>query len=256
MEEAVTQVAVTQEADVRPRPVRPWDPVVRLAHWGIAIAILVNGVVVEEGSAFHRWVGYCAAALLVLRLLWGVVGPSDARFSAFPPNPAAALRHLGGLFAGRDQPHRSHNPLGALMVYALWLTLAVVVGTGIAMADPPWVAREPAGAQASAPPTAAPAQLFAAGRYAPDADDRARQEEEPEDEQDGRRDAGSLSGAQGDEEAEPRESGNELLEEIHEASASLLMLLAAFHVMGVAVQSRLSGGRELRRILGAAPRDA
>lgn len=45
-----------------------WDPVVKLTHWSVAIAVLVNAIITEEGSLTHVWVGYALAALLGLRL--------------------------------------------------------------------------------------------------------------------------------------------------------------------------------------------
>ena len=48
-----------------PRPVR-WDPIVKITHWTIAIAVLANAVVTREGSDAHVWVGYALASVLVL----------------------------------------------------------------------------------------------------------------------------------------------------------------------------------------------
>jgi cytochrome b len=123
----------TSEAHAR----RRWDPVVKLTHWSIALAVLANAVFTEEGSANHVWVGYALAAILGLRLLWGLIGPAEARFGAFPPSPHRAVAHVGDVLAGRHTQHRSHNPLGALMVYAIWATLLVIIGTGVAMAGLP-----------------------------------------------------------------------------------------------------------------------
>lgn len=110
-----------------------WDPVVRISHWGLAAAVFLNALLTREGSVAHIWIGWAGLSLLALRLVWGFVGPAEARFSAFPPNPRAALRHLRDLVARRPRAYRSHNPAGALMIYLLWALLAVVIGTGIAM---------------------------------------------------------------------------------------------------------------------------
>jgi len=117
--------------------VRGWDPLVRLTHWGVAAAVLLNGIVTEGGSQIHVWIGYAAFSFLVLRLLWGFVGPEEARFSAFPPSLSGAAAHLKRIMNGEHRVYRSHNPLGALMAYALWATLTVVALTGIAMAGSP-----------------------------------------------------------------------------------------------------------------------
>jgi cytochrome b len=153
---------------------RVWDPLVRLSHWTIAAAVLLNGLVLDEESAAHVWLGYAAGGVLALRLLWGVIGTAPARFSAFPPDPAAALAHLRDMLAGRSGAHLSHNPLGALMVYALWACLAVTVVSGV--------------------------MLESAAFW-----------------------------------------DSEIVEEAHEVAANGLLLLAALHVGGVLLESRLSG---------------
>jgi cytochrome b len=115
-----------------------WDPVVRLTHWGIVLAVLTNGLITEEGSRAHVWVGYTALALLSARLVWGVVGTEAARFSSFPPSLRAALADIGDIVAGRHGPRRSHGPAGALMAYALWGCLLAVTLSGVLMAGSPF----------------------------------------------------------------------------------------------------------------------
>lgn len=113
--------------------IRVWDPLVRLIHWSLAATILLNGFATDPEDALHHYVGYAALALVALRLVWGVVGPRNARFSAFPPSPVAALRHLREAFGRSAAVHLSHNPLGALMVYNIWATVLVLCVTGIMM---------------------------------------------------------------------------------------------------------------------------
>lgn len=72
-----------------------WDALVKFVHWAILLLVAVNALVVGEGSGWHIWAGYALGALLALRLVWGFVGPAEARFSAFPPSPTRAIRHIG-----------------------------------------------------------------------------------------------------------------------------------------------------------------
>lgn len=183
---------------------RRWDPLVKLTHWSIALAVLANAVFLSEGAAGHVWVGYGLAAILALRLLWGLIGPAEARFSAFPPSPRRALAHIGEIGAGKSTAHRSHNPLGALMVYAIWATLAVIIATGIAMAGLPAMS-----------PSAPPSQAVA-----------------------------TASTAAGDEDGEESEAGEggegaeSPVGEVHEAAANLLYALILLHIAGVVFESR------------------
>lgn len=115
------------------RTVAVWDPLVRLIHWSLALTILLNGAVVEEESTTHEWIGYVALGLVGLRLVWALIGPKPARFSAFPPSPARAVRHLRAMRAGDTTVHLSHNPLGALMVYNIWASVIAIGVTGYMM---------------------------------------------------------------------------------------------------------------------------
>lgn len=127
--------AATQQTGGRAsaREVTVWDPLVRLIHWSLALAILLNGAFVDDESKIHEWIGYIALGLVGLRLVWAVVGPQNARFTAFPPSPARAARHLKSILAGDRSVHLSHNPLGALMAYNIWASVIVIGVTGYMM---------------------------------------------------------------------------------------------------------------------------
>ena len=192
-------VAATDNAGAGPPSL--WDPVVRLTHWALAAVVLANAVLTEGGSLIHIWIGWAGLAVLVLRLVWGLTGPAEARFAAFPPDPAGAVRHLRALVAGRHPRYRSHNPAGALMVYALWATLAVLIGTGIAMTG-----TGPLGALERQ--QAIETQDWSTLDLGGDADD---------------------------------DGEDSVLGEVHEVAANLILILAALHVAGVVVEGRLSG---------------
>ena len=111
-------------------PVRIWDLPTRLFHWSLVACIvgsLISINIAGNAVAWHFRFGYAILALLLFRLVWGFVGPVHARFSSFPPAPGSALAYLRGQY-----PHRGgHSPLGALSVYALLLSIAVQVSTGL-----------------------------------------------------------------------------------------------------------------------------
>jgi cytochrome b len=177
-----------------------WDPLLRLAHWGIAVVVIANYAFTKEGGSVHIAFGWAGMALLLLRLIWGFVGPREARFASFPPNPMAALRHLGGLLRGKAPHYPSHNPAGAMMAYALWACLGVLMLTGLGM---------------SGLSPFAQADLEAA---VADGDWSVLVEE--------------------DGEAEGESPYGDVLKEVHEVAANLIVILALLHVAGVAVESR------------------
>ena len=113
--------------------IKVWDPVVRVCHWFTAVVVLVNTTILDEGS-IHEALGYSVAALLAVRLGWGFVGTKYARFSTFFPTRKRLRAHLEELFLsgkpGSGSVTPGHNPLGALMIFNLFLTLALVCLTG------------------------------------------------------------------------------------------------------------------------------
>jgi len=115
---------------MRTAKARVWDLPTRLFHWALAACVVGSLVSINLGGnavAWHFRFGYAILTLLLFRFAWGFVGPRYARFSSFPPNPLAALRHL----RGRGTSAAGHSPLGALSVYALLLSLAFQAGTGL-----------------------------------------------------------------------------------------------------------------------------
>jgi cytochrome b len=116
-----------------PATVRVWDPFVRISHWTVVGCVLANQFFNESGAPIHRWLGYLAAALVVLRLIWGFIGTPYARFSSFFPTPSRRMPDLRRLLRRQAPRHVGHNPAGAVMMLALWLVLLALAVTGFMM---------------------------------------------------------------------------------------------------------------------------
>lgn len=110
--------------------VRVWDPIVRLFHWGVVLCCLLNLFLLDAGKAVHRYVGYAALALLVVRFVWGFIGTRHARFADFICAPAAVLRYTRAVAAGTAGRHIGHNPAAGWMMVLLMALLAVVGVSG------------------------------------------------------------------------------------------------------------------------------
>lgn len=65
-----------KEIDVR-------DPFVRLFHWGLACGFFIAYLTEDELMRLHVWAGYLALSLVLLRLVWGFIGNTRARFGDF-----------------------------------------------------------------------------------------------------------------------------------------------------------------------------
>lgn len=74
---STTTVARVPEFDDAKR-VRVWDPLVRIVHWILVVAFFVAYFTQDDLLTLHVWAGYTVGALVVMRVLWGFVGPRPA----------------------------------------------------------------------------------------------------------------------------------------------------------------------------------
>ncbi len=193
--------------------IRVWDIFVRFSHWSVALGFFVAYFTEDEVLALHVWAGYVVGVFVVMRVLWGFIGPRHARFSDFLYGPHKVFTYLRDLIAFRAERHLGHSPAGGAMAIALWIGLAAVVWSGLEL----YAAEEGAGplaalrAEAVAPP--------AAGGLLVLASEHEDEEGEHEDSRGG----------------EGRGGGD--WEEIHEVLANLLLVLVILHIGGVILAS-------------------
>ena len=115
-------VEAARPALAKRRVVRAWDGPTRLFKWSLVALVTASWATQRFGDptlTWHKLSGYAILVLLVFRLLWGVVGSSTARFSAWVSSPWRAAAYGLDLVRGRSRPYLSHNPLGAWMILAL-----------------------------------------------------------------------------------------------------------------------------------------
>ena len=110
--------------------IKVWDPFIRVFHWAIAALFVTNALFTDDEGTAHEWVGYALGALLMARLIWGIIGPEHACFRTFPPSLSAAASQLTDIARGRHRRHLGHSPLGAWMIYNLLIALLVIVLSG------------------------------------------------------------------------------------------------------------------------------
>jgi cytochrome b len=117
-----------------PQPTRVWDLPTRLFHWTLAASVvgsLVTGQIGGNAMVWHFRLGYVAFALLVFRLVWGLVGGRWSRFASFIFAPGTVLRYLRGQTRPGEHLEVGHNPLGAFSVFAVLGLLLLQVATGL-----------------------------------------------------------------------------------------------------------------------------
>ncbi|HTJ59015.1 MAG TPA: cytochrome b/b6 domain-containing protein [Devosiaceae bacterium] len=112
-----------------------WDIWVRMFHWSFAVLVATAWLthLPSPVHGLHEWVGYGAAGLVVLRVVWGFIGSEHARFARFVPGPSKLLGYVSALARGRERRYLTHNPLGAMMVLLLLALSIEQATTGFVM---------------------------------------------------------------------------------------------------------------------------
>jgi cytochrome b len=111
--------------------IKVWDPLVRLFHWTLVAAFFTAYFTEGDLQTVHVWAGYTVFGLLVLRLMWGFVGTSHARFADFVYSPKRVLTYIGEVFTGKAARYIGHNPAGGLMILLLLLSLLITTVSGV-----------------------------------------------------------------------------------------------------------------------------
>jgi cytochrome b len=111
--------------------VKVWDHFVRFFHWTLASAVLIAWLT-DEPLWLHSWLGYLAAVLVVLRVIWGFIGTEQARFVSFVRGPKLVFDYLAGLIRFSSPRYLGHSPAGGAMIVALLIMITATAGTGMA----------------------------------------------------------------------------------------------------------------------------
>lgn len=124
-----TSPAMDETASSSTTKLRIWDGPTRAMHWLLVVLIAAcwwTGI--HDQLEYHLYAGYAILWIVLLRLYWGFVGSSTARFAHFVRGPGPMLDYARTLHR-RDSAHSyGHNPLGAISVLVmLGVVLAVVV---------------------------------------------------------------------------------------------------------------------------------
>jgi len=116
-----------------------WDPFTRAWHWVLAASV-ITGWMLGEFRTFsimqwHIYLGYLTGALLVLRYVWGWVGPAPVRHRTLLASLRGMPAYVRRIGARRLSGVPGHNPVGALSVIAMVLALTAQVVTGLFSQD-------------------------------------------------------------------------------------------------------------------------
>ena len=115
-----------------------WDLPVRVFHWLLVISFTGAWLTSESEAQqmLHYAFGYSACALVVFRVLWGIVGTRYARFSEFVKGPKETFQHIKSILASKENSELGHNPAGAIAMILLMILILLIGITGY------WVVKE------------------------------------------------------------------------------------------------------------------
>ncbi|WP_412851351.1 cytochrome b/b6 domain-containing protein [Ectothiorhodospira shaposhnikovii] len=113
--------------------IRIWDLPTRLFHWSLVILLFGLWYTSRDVMTlhWHMWLGYALIALLLFRILWGVMGTRSVRFSDFLAGPVTVFQYFKGLFTGDGHRHPGHNPMGGWAVMIMLGLLMFQSFTGL-----------------------------------------------------------------------------------------------------------------------------
>ena len=117
---------------------RVWDPFVRLFHWSLVLGMGAAWLTSSIRSDTHQWVGLAVAALVVARIIWGLVAKGHARFAEFVRGPSAVIGYLRDILRGAERRYIGHNPAGGAMIVVLILFILGTCITGWEMTTDAW----------------------------------------------------------------------------------------------------------------------
>ncbi len=113
-----------------------WDLPLRIFHWSFAFTILASWYTAEHKDDYielHMQLGFVALALIIFRIIWGIIGPKHARFSQFIPSPKTLIVYLTK--SNNENFAPGHNPLGALMVILMIMLISTQAISGLFITD-------------------------------------------------------------------------------------------------------------------------
>jgi cytochrome b len=97
-----------------------WDIPARLFHWAFSASLaaaMAFGFLVDKKQPLFQWrmlLGIVALALLVVRVVLGIVGSRYSRFGSFPLRPREVISYLVSAAVAKTRRYAGNNPRSAL----------------------------------------------------------------------------------------------------------------------------------------------
>ena len=122
--------------DKQTSKIKVWDIYIRTFHWLLLICILVSFISFRlDEMDIHFISGHCVLALLIFRVIWGVIGSRTALFHTFIKGPGAVLSYVKNPSSEKFKGMIGHSPIAALSVIAMLGIISLQVATGLISDD-------------------------------------------------------------------------------------------------------------------------
>lgn len=134
-ETSVSPAEAAQAAVPATKKMLVWDAPVRVFHW-LMVASFAGAYLTAESERWrllHVTLGYTMAGLVAFRIVWGLIGTRNARFSNFVRGPRAVINYLKAMGSAKPEHHTGHNPAGAIAIVAMLALTLAVGGSGWAV---------------------------------------------------------------------------------------------------------------------------
>jgi cytochrome b len=111
--------------------IKIWDGYIRFFHWALTLMLITLYYSAENDlMAVHLLAGLTVLALMISRLIWGLIGSETAKISALFHHPKAAFK---ALTTPSDTP--GHNPAGSYMILVFFGLLILQLLSGLMSSD-------------------------------------------------------------------------------------------------------------------------
>lgn len=107
-----------------------WSKVVRISHWLIVAIVSLNLFFLEEGDAWHRYLGYAAVLILICRVLYKFSSNRLDSVKKFPLSYSSLSLFLKNLIRKKHLDYEGHNPAASWTYVLIWTLIFLLALSG------------------------------------------------------------------------------------------------------------------------------
>lgn len=105
-----------------------WPLHIKIIHWVLALIILLNIYLFDEGDLIHTVLGYAGAGLVLIRFYFGFKAHDHVSFAHFNLSLKSLKIFFKEHFRKKNPvDYEGHNPLASLVYFLMWF-LVIALG--------------------------------------------------------------------------------------------------------------------------------